>query len=210
MEAFQGLGAKLFEAVEDAIQGLLFHISGFREELIGEADQLFLGSDGKEVPWGEWELLLEDLLAVQSGAGVSFANACQGLHAGQAAILPAVFPEHLCTQKAVPEIVFRALTENRGRVALSHADIMKECACLHEGGIQGESAMLQQLQGLLAHLFAVMLKESSKRGVFGIEEAEEFLGIQSIHNGGHDLQAVCGSASLAPPRDARNEKGLRQ
>ncbi len=209
MKAFQGLWTEFREAVEDSVEGLFLHISGFGEELVGEANQFFLGSEGKKVPWREREILPQDLLAVQSGASMPFADSRQWLQGGQATILPSVFSEHLRAQEAVPEIVFCSLAKNGGRMALPHADVVKESAGLHKGGIQRKSTVLQQLQGFLTHLFAVAFEKSSQRGVFGIEDTKKFLGVQWLHVVTTAYKKVCGSnASLGlSSRETRSRKG---
>lgn len=106
----------------------------FRVELIGIADKLLLYRFGLQVVMWQWQILRNDIVKSQSGAGMTLADTGKTLWQTFAA-------QHFCAADAMTNVRFCAMTLNAGSIYTNDSDVVKHRCLLNEINIDVKFGM---------------------------------------------------------------------
>ena len=130
VKSFSGGLSELVQACPDLFNWLFRHLTGFGEELVGEADEFFFEGFREEVLGWQGELLGDDFGGDKSGTSMPFADSSVWFEVKLMQVC--IFAKHLGSNEAVPEVVFSAHAKDGWGMAAHDSEIMQHRA-IHYG-----------------------------------------------------------------------------
>ena len=154
MEAGEGGGAELGQRLADALERASWLAQvGFAEEFVGIADDFLLHGHRQHRSVGQGQVLTDDVVERQTGAGVALA------HEGMTR--QTVLAQHLGPKDAVADVGLGAVAVDAGGVGAADADVVQHGCLAHKVDVKRVDGRMQvvvahgQPHGQVGHLPAV-------------------------------------------------------